>query len=131
MKLLCVEDNATQRRMIDLMLASTGIDVDFACSGAEGLEAFQTTEYDAILMDIDLPDMSGLQAARNIRQTEAGFALGYTPVLFLGNPQTDDAGDGDGHIIKPFTSDLLMTALDRLLKNTNGQGLQGTLRQAR
>ena len=44
MKLLCVDDNATQRRMIDLMLAATGIEVEFACDGREAVEACQVNE---------------------------------------------------------------------------------------
>ncbi len=136
MKLLCVEDNAVQRRMIDLMLATTGIDVDFAVSGPEALEAYQTTEYDAVLMDVEMPEMSGLQTAREIRQMEGGFNLCYTPILFLGGETdiaVDDAFDagGDGHLMKPFTSDALFGALDQVMKTANGQGLQGVLRAAR
>lgn len=135
MKLLCVEDNAIQRRMIDLMLAATGIDVDFAASGPEALEAYQLTQYDAVLMDVEMPEMSGLQTAREIRQMEGGFHLGYTPILFLGGETevaVDDAFDtGDGHLMKPFTSDALFGALDQVMKSANGQGLQGVLRAAR
>lgn len=137
MKLLCVEDNATQRHMIDLMLAATGIDVDFAHNGYEAIEAYQTTQYDAVLMDVEMPDMSGLQAAREIRQMEGGFNLGYTPILFLGG-QSDEAvlddgfdAGGDGHLMKPFTSDALFGALHTVLKAANGEGLQGTLRALR
>ena len=130
MKLLCVEDNATQRRMIDLMLAATGIDVDFAGSGTEALESFQLTAYDAVLMDSGLPDMTGAQAAHHMRQTEAGFGLPPTPMLFLGQPAGDDAS-GDAYLIKPFTSERLMAALDSLLRDATGSGLQGTLRRAR
>jgi CheY-like chemotaxis protein len=129
-KFLCVEDNATQRHMIDLMLAPTGIDVDFAASGAEALDAFQTSEYDAVLMDIDLPDMTGVEAVRAIRQTEAGFYLGATPILFLGRVE-EDAGLADGCLPKPFTADGLKTAIDRILTAARGSGLEGTLRAAR
>jgi CheY-like chemotaxis protein len=136
-KLLCVEDNAVQRRMIDLMLAATGIDVDFACNGFEAIEAYQTTEYDAVLMDVEMPDMSGLKTAREIRQMEGGFKLDYTPILFIGGPHDEaemedgpDAG-GDGHLMKPFTSDALLGALDQVMKAANGQGLQGMLRATR
>jgi CheY-like chemotaxis protein len=129
-KFLCVEDNATQRHMIDLMLAATGIDIDFAATAAEALEAFQTTEYDVVLLDIDLPDMPGIQVARSIRQTEDGFHLGHTPILFLGRPE-DDADQGDGHLPKPFTAGALTAAIDRILNAARGSGLEGTLRAAR
>jgi CheY-like chemotaxis protein len=129
-KFLCVEDNATQRHMIDLMLASTGIDIDFAASGAEGLDAFQTSEYDIILMDSELPDMTGTEAVRAIRQMESGFHLGVTPVLFLGRVE-DEADLADGCLPKPFTADGLKTAINRILTATRGSGLEGTLRAAR
>ncbi len=130
MKFLCVENSATQRHMIDLMLAATGIDIDFAATGAEALEAFQTTEYDMVLTDVDLPDMPGLQVAHEIRQTEDGFHLGYTPILFLGRLD-DGAEPGDGCLPKPFTADGLKAAVDRILYVARGSGLEGTLRAAR
>ena len=75
MRLLCVETNATVRKMVDLMLATTGIDVDFAESGDEAVEAYQVNEYDAVLMDMDMPVKSGIQTAKEIRQMEDGFML--------------------------------------------------------
>lgn len=125
-KLLCVEDNPTQRKMIDLMLAATGIDVDFACNGHEALVAYQASEYDAVLMDVDMPEMSGLQAAREIRQMEGGFHLGYTPILFLTGDSSDTHLDetftagGDGHLLKPFTSEALTGAIDQMLHAAKG-----------
>lgn len=130
MKFLCVEDNATQRHMIDLMLASTGIDIDFAASGAEALDAFQTSDYDVVLMDTDLPDMTGIEAVRTIRQMEAGFHLGSTLILFLGRVE-EDADLADGCLPKPFTADGLTTAIDRILTAAHGSGLERTLRAAR
>jgi len=128
-RLLCVEDNSTLRKMIDLMLAPTGVDVDFATDGREAVEAYQINEYDAVLMDMEMPVMSGLQAAREIRLMEDGHHLDYTPILFLsGNEslaQVDqgfEAG-GDGHLCKPFTSEALIGALDYVLRGANRGGL--------
>jgi len=129
-KLLCVEDNATHRRMIDLMLAATGIDVDFAENGHEAVEAFQENEYDAVLMDIQMPLKSGVEAVREIRQMENGFKLDHTPILFLSGMDCDEAVDlgleagGDGHLPKPFTSEALFGAIDRVLRTTDRGPLQ-------
>lgn len=137
MRLLCVEDNSTLRKMIDLMLAATGIDVDFAEDHQSAVEAYQTNEYDAVVMDMEMPQASGLRTARDIRQIEDGFALGYTPILFLSGRQDEDHVDlaneagGDGHLLKPFTSEALLGALDRLLRTGSRMGLQGTLQYAR
>jgi CheY-like chemotaxis protein len=135
MRLLCVEDNATQRKMIDLMLAATGIDVEFAGDGREAVEAWQVNEYDAILMDMEMPVMSGLKAVREIRQLEGGFHLGYTPILFLsGNQDADQIGQGyeaggDEHLGKPFTSASLIGALNSVMRAVKRRGLHD-LRQA-
>ena len=129
MKLLCVEDNSTLRKMIDLMLATTGIDVDFATDGREAVEAYQVNEYDAVLMDMEMPVMSGLQAAREIRQMEDGHHLNYTPILFLSGNESREQVDqsfeagGDGHLAKPFTSEALIGALDSVLRAANRDGL--------
>ena len=125
------------RKMIDLMLAATGIDVDFAEDGQSAMEAYQTIEYDAVVMDMEMPAHAGLRTAREIRQMEDGFKLGYTPILFLSGRNDEDHVDegteagGDGHLTKPFTSEALLGALDRILRTGNRMGLQGTLRAAR
>jgi CheY-like chemotaxis protein len=116
--------------MIDLMLATTGIDVDFAANGQAGVEAYQASEYDAVLMDMEMPVMSGLQATREIRQIEDGFHLGYTPILFLSGNESADQIDmgyqvgGDGHLSKPFTSTALIKALDSLLRAVKRRGME-------
>jgi CheY-like chemotaxis protein len=115
--------------MVDLMLAATGIDVDFAADGQEALEAYQTTEYDAVLMDMEMPGMSGLQATREIRLVEDGFHLGYTPILFLSANESADRIDmgyqmgGDGHLNKPFTSGGLINALDSVMRAVKRRSL--------
>ena len=115
--------------MVDLMLAATGIDVDFAADGQEALEAYQTTEYDAVLMDMEMPGMSGLQATREIRLVEDGFHLGYTPILFLSANESVERIDmgyqvgGDGHLNKPFTSGALISALDSVMRAVKRRGL--------
>jgi CheY-like chemotaxis protein len=142
LRLLCVENNMTLRKMIDLMLAATGIDVDFVGTGGEAVEAYQTTEYDAVLMDTDAPAvpgsaMTGLKATREIRQMEDGFHLAYTPILFLSGAMDEEqviAGreaGGDAHLMKPFTSEALIGALDRVLMAVRGSGLSGMLRAVR
>ena len=137
MRLLCVEDKATLCKMIELMLAVTGIDLEFTSDRQGAVEAYQLAEFDALLIDMDLPDKAGLKAAHDIRQMEDGFHLGYTPILFLGgHPRDEDIAwafesGGDGHLVKPFTSEALIGALDRVLRTPNQPGLTSLLRLAR
>jgi CheY-like chemotaxis protein len=121
MKLLCVEDNSTLRKMIDLMLSTSEVDIEFARNGREAVEAYESNEYDAILMDMEMPVMSGLEAAREIRQIEHGFHLTHTPILFLTGNEDDshilqgqEVG-GDGHLVKPFTTEALFLALNNVM----------------
>jgi CheY-like chemotaxis protein len=140
-RVLCVEDNSTLCKMIDLMLAPTGVNVDFARTGDEAVEAYQVNEYDAVVMDMEMPVEAGLKTAREIRQMEEGFHLGYTPILFLSGgsgkarlehvlEQVLEAG-GDGHLAKPFTSEALIGAIDSVLKTTHHDGLGQMLRALR
>lgn len=122
MKLLCVDDNGTHRKMLNAMLSRSGIDIDFACNGREAVDAYEVSEYDAILMDMEMPVLSGLEATREIRQIEHGFHLGHTPILFLTGHADGDQLDqaqavgGDGHLIKPFTPEALFGAIKRVMQ---------------
>jgi CheY-like chemotaxis protein len=122
-KILCAEDNASFRSMINAMLADKGVSVDFAANGHEAVSACAANEYDAILMDIDMPILSGLKAAQQIRAIEHDRHLKHTPVLFLTGAQMETSVDqdlepGDGRLAKPFTSHTLIDALGFALANT-------------
>jgi CheY-like chemotaxis protein len=122
-KILCAEDNASFRGMINAMLADKGVSVDFAANGHEAVSACEVNEYDAILMDIDMPVLSGLQAARQIRAIEHNRHLKHTPVLFLTGAQSEPEVEsglelGDGRLAKPFTSHTLIDALGFALSHS-------------
>lgn len=132
MKLLCVDDNMSHRKMLNALLSRTGVDVDFACNGREAVEAYAFNEYDAILMDMEMPILSGLEATREIRQIEQGFHLNHTPILFLSGQADRDQLDqaqavgGDGHLTKPFTPEALLGAITRVMQcPARGQSLGG------
>lgn len=122
MKLLCVDDNKNHRKMLDALLRRSGVDIDFACNGREAVDAYEFSEYDAILMDMEMPVLSGLEATREIRQIEHGFHLGHTPILFLSGHADGDQLDqaqavgGDGHLMKPFTPEALLGAITRVMQ---------------
>ncbi|MFT4090418.1 MAG: response regulator [Asticcacaulis sp.] len=121
MKLLCVEDNGAIQGLIGSMLLSGGAEVDYASNGREAVEAYELTEYDAILMDMEMPVMSGIEATKEIRQIEYGFHLHHTPILFLTGHEDAtrlaqvEAVGGDGHLCKPFTPEALLLALNGVL----------------
>jgi CheY-like chemotaxis protein len=135
MRILCVDDNATIRKVIDLILAATGADVEFAVNGALGVEAFKAARFDAVLMDMEMPEMNGLEAACAIRAHEFATQSDHTPLVFLSGHEDEAfknralAAGADEFLIKPFTSEALISTLDRVLKTANRTELK-TVMQA-
>ncbi len=66
-RLLLVEDNDVNRNMETRMLQKLGYDVDAVANGADALEVLEKVEYDAVLLDVQMPVMDGFTTAREIR----------------------------------------------------------------
>ena len=118
-RLLLVDDDAVTREIAVAMLRTQGYDADVAESGAAAIELFQRTAYDAVLLDVNLADMSGYDVAVRLRQSEAGRRR--TPVLIVSASTFDDdrarlreAGI-DGCIGKPLDEAVLAAALTHAL----------------
>jgi PAS domain S-box-containing protein len=73
LKILLAEDHAINQRMIKLMLQRMGYEPAVANNGLEALDALRTTPYDVVLMDMQMPEMDGLTAAKHIQQEWAPF----------------------------------------------------------
>jgi len=133
MRLLCAEDNSTLRKMLDVMLSASGAEVDFAVNGREAVEAYEICEYDAILMDVEMPVMTGIEAAREIRQIEQGHHLRHTPILFLTGRDDGDQilhapeAGGDALLHKPFTAQALFQALQEAQQMAHFSGFGGDM----
>ena len=81
LKLLVAEDNPMNRRVVELLLASSGLSITFAENGKEALEKFSAGRYDLVLMDLQMPIMGGLAATRAIREWEKVNNRQRTPIL--------------------------------------------------
>jgi two-component system sensor histidine kinase/response regulator len=73
-KILVVEDNATNRRLVRLFLKKLGHDAEEAENGYDGVEKAASKRYDLILMDLEMPGMDGYEATRLIREAQNGFS---------------------------------------------------------
>ena len=112
--LLCVEDNPYGRVILNTILTELGHRADFAGSGEEAVAAV-ARGYDAVLMDVTLPGIDGLDATRRIRAL-AG-AAGRTPVIGIsgrteaGDEDAARAAGMDGYLRKPLSPSALSAAL--------------------
>ncbi|MGE0483521.1 MAG: response regulator transcription factor [Gammaproteobacteria bacterium] len=118
MRILVVEDNAALAANIGEFLEAAGAMVDFAYTGTSGLELAGAGDYDAIVLDIALPRLDGLELCRRLR----GQHDDDTPVLMLtARDTTADKLDGfaagtDDYLTKPFDLDELYARLQALLR---------------
>jgi len=117
-RILLVEDSPINREVAFELLAAPGLDVAIAESGREAVGMAQHAHYDAVLMDVQMPDLDGMEATRAIRKLP-GWAS--TPILALSaNAFAEDravcleAGMND-HIAKPVDPETLYEALCRWL----------------
>ena len=114
--ILIVDDDETSRFLEGKMLEWLGFRTGFASNGEEALEAFETERYSAILMDIVMPVMDGLQATARIREIESVTKthvpiIAVTADLMLGNREKCFAAGVDHFLSKPFKKEELVATL--------------------
>lgn len=113
-KVLIVEDNEPNRRVLRMMLQEIGLEPDEAATGHDAIAAAARRAYDIILMDIQMPDLDGLETTRRIRAAEQSHRA--TIVALTANALASDdarcrAAGMDGYLQKPLTLDRLGHAL--------------------
>ncbi|MBN8874492.1 MAG: PAS-domain containing protein [Rhodospirillales bacterium] len=117
-RLLVVDDNAINRRLASVLLESAGHDVTAVTDGREAVEAAKAGGYDAILMDVQMPVMDGLQAARLIRALPPPF--GRVPIVAVTAHALPDMAalcreaGMDAHVSKPLSPAVLFAVLERV-----------------
>ena len=116
-KILAVDDNRTNRTIIQALLVPLGLEVTLACDGAEAVSLFETNAYDLVLMDVQMPVLDGVAATRAIRDLEARTDGRRTPILALtANVMRHQVelyrhAGMDGHVAKPFNAEGLILAI--------------------
>jgi two-component system cell cycle response regulator CtrA len=121
MRALLIEDDKSIATSIELMLKLEDISLYITDSGEEGTELGKLYDYDIILLDIGLPDMSGFDVLRALR-----LAKIKTPILILsGLGATEDKVKGlvsgaDDYITKPFHKDELVARIRAIVRRSQG-----------
>ena len=128
-RVLVVDDQPINRMLVARLLAPLGCETETAEDGASAVERAARGAFDLILMDVQMPGMDGLEAARRIRADEARSGRARVPVVALtANAMASDReacllAGMDGHLSKPVTRDALAQMLAEHLR---GRGTQAS-----
>ena len=121
MRILLIEDHQRLAGSIVEGLAGFGFGIDTFATAAEGLAALRSISYDAVILDLGLPDRDGLDLLKDIRAT-----ANWTPVIVLtARDGIDDRVEGldrgaDDYMLKPFAMKELAARLRALLRRPGG-----------
>lgn len=114
---LVIDDDAVVRQFVELVLAQAGYNVSSVATAELGIKALQTARWDLVLLDINMPDMTGLDVLRLLRQyqrvkaavmmmTSRGDAATVRQALATG---------ADGYLVKPFGPQDLLKRVQAML----------------
>jgi two-component system cell cycle response regulator CtrA len=121
MRILLVEDDPTTSRSIELMLTHANLNVYCTDLGEDGIDLAKLYDYDLILLDLNLPDMSGHEVLRQLR-----LARVETPILILsGADDTENKLKGfgfgaDDYMTKPFHREELVARIHAIIRRSKG-----------
>jgi PAS domain S-box-containing protein len=120
-RVLLVEDNEINQQVAMEILQGAGLNVTIANDGQEGVDAAKANQYDAILMDIQMPVMDGYTATREIRKDKRFKELpiiAMTAHAMAGDEDKSLEAGMNGHVAKPIDPDQLFSTLQKWIKPT-------------
>jgi len=126
-KILVVDDNPLVSRLTTLQLSSIGVEAAVAMTGEEAIEKARQADFDLILMDVQLPDMTGFEVSRRIHQLEESSGKTPSVIIALTGCSSDEdkeaaaASGMDDYLTKPVSIDVLKEHLSRALSRKNHQ----------
>ena len=121
MRVLLVEDDRAIAKSVELMLQSEQYNVTAADLGEDAIDLVKVYDYDIVLLDLNLPDISGFEVLKRLRGSKIG-----TPILVLsGLSSIDDKVRGfgcgaDDYLTKPFHKDELIARIQAIVRRSQG-----------
>ncbi len=121
MRILLIEDDQAVAKGIDLTLRAEGFNVYTTDLGEEGVDLGKIYDYDLILLDLNLPDMSGMDVLRTLRVARID-----TPVMILSGSSEIDTkvktlgGGADDYMTKPFNREELVARIHAVIRRSKG-----------
>ena len=120
MQVLVVEDEQSLARLLELELTHCGFAVDAVAEGRSALNRLQEKRFDCLLLDVMLPDMSGLEVCRRVRQTSD---IGVIMLTARGQVPDKVAGldvGADDYLVKPVNMEELAARVRSVVRRRNG-----------
>jgi CheY-like chemotaxis protein/HPt (histidine-containing phosphotransfer) domain-containing protein len=130
LRILLAEDNAVNQKVALKLLDQLGYRADVVSNGLEALDALDRQGYDVVLMDVQMPELDGLDATRRIRERWKAEARPYV-VAMTANAMPEDreacrAAGMDDYVAKPIRAEELVAALSRVqARHPDGNGAVG------
>lgn len=127
LKILVVDDDELNRRMMKILLTREGHQIELAANGMEALDAVKYHEFDIVFMDLQMPTMDGVEASNRIRQWENGGR--HTFIVALTASYMPEAGHVlfsagiDNYISKPFEVEHIQRMLSLIARNLPAAGI--------
>jgi PAS domain S-box-containing protein len=118
-RILLAEDNVTNQQVALGLLKKLGLQADAVADGMKAIAALETTPYDLVLMDVQMPELDGLEAARRIRDPESAVLNHSVPIIAMtahamqGDRERCLEAGMDDYVSKPISPQALADALNR------------------
>jgi len=119
-KILLVEDDANLGGLLKEFLEVKDFEVNLAVDGEQGLEQFQNSKFDLLILDIMMPKMDGLTLAKKIRENDENIPIIFLTALSLQKDKIEGFKIGaDDYITKPFSMEELLYRIGAIFKRFN------------
>jgi CheY-like chemotaxis protein len=123
LRILLAEDNVVNQKLALRLLQQMGYRADLASNGIEAIECVERQPYDVVLMDVQMPEMDGLEASRRITAKWPAHArpriVAMTANAMQGDREQCLAAGMDDYVTKPIRVDALVQALSQVPKRLN------------